>query len=113
MLETSELLTVTQAAEEIGVTVGCIRKMLKEGRAEGMKVGPRCWLLTIAEVERVRSTRKPNESIVIGDDIEIMVVRMLPDRVKIGIKAPDNVAVHRKEVAQAIARKLKHGDIQK
>jgi len=57
-------------------------------------------------------TRKPNESIVIGDDIEIMVVRMLPDRVKIGIKAPDNVAVHRKEVAQTIARKLKHGDIQ-
>ena len=49
----------------------------------------------------------------IGDDIEIMVVRMLPDRVKIGIKAPDNVAVHRKEVAQTIARKLKHGDIPK
>jgi carbon storage regulator len=58
-------------------------------------------------------TRKPNESIIIGDDIEIMIVRMLPDRVKIGIKAPDNVAVHRKEVAQTIARKLKHGDVQK
>jgi carbon storage regulator len=58
-------------------------------------------------------TRKANESIIIGDDIEIMIVRMLPDRVKIGIKAPENVAVHRKEVALTIARKLKHGDDQK
>tara|TARA_R100001244_G_C5080664_1_gene113810 strand:+ start:72 stop:284 length:213 start_codon:yes stop_codon:yes gene_type:complete len=59
MQETSELLTVTQAAEEIGVTVGCIRKMLKEGRARGSKVGPRCWLLTMAEVDRVRSEPHP------------------------------------------------------
>lgn len=55
MENTAELLTVTQAAREIGVTVGCVRKMLTEGRAQGVKIGPRCWLLTMDEVERVRS----------------------------------------------------------
>ena len=58
-------------------------------------------------------TRKVKEIITIGDDIQLHVMEIRDDRVKIGIKAPDNVAVHRKEVAQTIARKLKHGDIPK
>ena len=54
-------------------------------------------------------TRKNKEIIVIGDDIELHVMEILPDRVKIGIKAPDNVAVHRKEVADQLAAKLVDG----
>ena len=54
-------------------------------------------------------TRKVKEIITIGDDIQLHVMEILPDRVKIGIKAPDNVAVHRKEVADEIAAKLTHG----
>jgi len=54
-------------------------------------------------------TRKPREIIVIGDDIELHVMEILPDRVKIGIQAPDNVAVHRKEVADQLAAKLVDG----
>jgi len=54
-------------------------------------------------------TRKNKEIIVIGDDIELHVMEILSDRVKIGVKAPDNVAVHRKEVADEIAAKLTHG----
>ena len=54
-------------------------------------------------------TRKNKEIIVIGDDIELHVMEILSDRVKIGVKAPDNVAVHRKEVADEIAAKLVDG----
>ena len=54
-------------------------------------------------------TRKVREIITIGDDVELYVMEILPDRVKIGIKAPDNVAVHRKEVADQLAAKLIDG----
>ena len=54
-------------------------------------------------------TRRAREIITIGDDIELHIMEILPDRVKVGIKAPDNVAVHRKEVADEIAAKLTHG----
>ena len=54
-------------------------------------------------------TRRAREIITIGDDIEIHIMDILPDRVKVGIKAPDNVAVHRKEVADQLAAKLVDG----
>ncbi len=47
-------------------------------------------------------TRKINESIVIGSTIEISVVEMRGDQVKLGIVAPRDVAVHRKEVFESI-----------
>ncbi len=43
-------------------------------------------------------TRKKGESIVIGDDIEITVLELEEDQVRIGINAPKNVSVHRKEI---------------
>ena len=49
-------------------------------------------------------TRKVNESIIIGDDIEITVVEIKGDHVKLGITAPRNITVHRKEVYLAIQR---------
>ena len=47
-------------------------------------------------------TRSVNEAIMIGDDIEITVVGVKGDKVRIGIRAPHSVAVHRKEVYLAI-----------
>lgn len=49
-------------------------------------------------------TRKRNESIMIGDEIELVVVDIHGDQVKIGIRAPRAVAVHRKEVYEEIQR---------
>ena len=49
-------------------------------------------------------TRKINEKIVIGDDIEIVLVDIGKDQVKIGINAPRNVKVHRWEVYEEIQR---------
>ncbi|MHB8841659.1 MAG: carbon storage regulator CsrA [Candidatus Aquicultor sp.] len=47
-------------------------------------------------------TRKLNESIHIGTDIEIFVVEIKDDHVKIGIKAPKDVPVHRAEIYKSI-----------
>jgi carbon storage regulator len=47
-------------------------------------------------------TRKNGESIKIGDDIEISIISSKNDQVKIGIKAPQNVDVFRKEIFDQI-----------
>jgi carbon storage regulator len=47
-------------------------------------------------------TRKPEQSIIIGGDIEITVLEVRGEQVRIGIKAPRSVAVHRKEVYDQI-----------
>lgn len=47
-------------------------------------------------------SRKTNESIMIGDQVEIAVVDIKGDHVKLGIKAPRSVKVFRQEVYRAI-----------
>ena len=47
-------------------------------------------------------TRKVNQSIVIGDGIEVVVLEVRGEQVRIGIKAPRDVAVHRKEIYEQI-----------
>jgi carbon storage regulator len=49
-------------------------------------------------------SRQRDETIMIGDDIEITVVDIRGDKVRLGINAPTRVAVHRKEVYEAIKR---------
>jgi carbon storage regulator len=43
-------------------------------------------------------TRKSNQSIMIGDDIEISVLAIMGEKVRIGIQAPRDIPVFRKEV---------------
>ena len=43
-------------------------------------------------------TRKKNQSIVINDNVEITILDIQGDQVRIGINAPKSVSVHRKEV---------------
>ncbi|USK77650.1 carbon storage regulator CsrA [Peribacillus frigoritolerans] len=47
-------------------------------------------------------TRKPNEAIMIGDDIEITILSIEGDQIKLGINAPKNVDIHRKEIYLSI-----------
>lgn len=49
-------------------------------------------------------SRQRDETIMIGDDIEITVVDIRGDKVRLGINAPKEVSVHRKEVYDAIRR---------
>lgn len=51
--------------------------------------------------------RRTNESIMIGDDIEIVIVDINGDQVKIGVKAPRDVSVHRAEVYKDIQEENK------
>ena len=43
-------------------------------------------------------TRKSNQSIMIGDDIEVTVLAIMGEKVRIGIQAPRDIPVFRKEV---------------
>jgi carbon storage regulator len=47
-------------------------------------------------------TRKGNQSIMIGDDIEVSVLAIMGEKVRIGIEAPREVPVFRKEVYEEI-----------
>ena len=47
-------------------------------------------------------TRKLQQSIVIGDEIEVVVLEVRGEQVCLGIKAPKNVTVHRKEIYDQI-----------
>lgn len=47
-------------------------------------------------------SRKKNESIVIGENVEITIMEVRGDKVRIGIAAPREVKVRRKEVFEAI-----------
>jgi len=49
-------------------------------------------------------SRQRDETIMIGDDIEITVVDIRGDKVRLGIAAPRSIQVHRKEVYEAIRR---------
>ena len=47
-------------------------------------------------------TRKLDEAIIIGDGIEVLVLRVGRDGVRLGVTAPPNVAIHRREVYDQI-----------
>lgn len=49
-------------------------------------------------------SRKKNESIVINNDITVVVVEIRGDKVRLGVEAPKEVPVHRREVFEAIRR---------
>jgi carbon storage regulator len=49
-------------------------------------------------------SRQRDETIMIGDEIEITVVDIRGDKVRLGITAPTRIAVHRKEVYEAIRK---------
>jgi carbon storage regulator len=55
-------------------------------------------------------TRKSNQSIMIGDDIEISVLGIMGEKVRIGIEAPRSVPVFRKEVYLEIQQDRAAGD---
>ena len=49
-------------------------------------------------------SRQKDESIMIGDDVEIIIVDVRGDKVRLGITAPKQIPVHRREIYDAIQR---------
>jgi carbon storage regulator len=52
-------------------------------------------------------SRNMNESIMIDDDVEIVIVKVQGNKVRLGIKAPRNIAVNRKEIYLRIQEEKK------
>jgi carbon storage regulator len=52
-------------------------------------------------------SRKKDETIMIGDEVEITIVDVRGDKVRLGITAPKSIPVHRREVYDAIQREKK------
>ena len=52
-------------------------------------------------------TRRPGETICIGDDIEVTILSQRGDQYRVGIMAPKEVPVHRQEVYQRIREENK------
>lgn len=57
-------------------------------------------------------SRKKNESIVINDNISIVVVEIRGDKVRLGVEAPKEIPVHRREVYDAIRRAVDKSNTQ-
>jgi len=49
-------------------------------------------------------SRQRDESIIVGDNVQITIVDIRGDKVRLGIEAPPDISVHRKEVFDAIQR---------
>jgi carbon storage regulator len=49
-------------------------------------------------------SRQRDESIIIGDNVQVTIVDIRGDKVRLGIEAPADISVHRKEVFDAIQR---------
>ena len=57
-------------------------------------------------------SRQRDESIMIGDNVEIIIVDVRGDKVRLGITAPKEIPVHRREIYDAIQREKKESQKQ-
>ncbi len=65
------------------------------------------------ELKMLVLSRQKDESIMIGDDVEITIVDVRGDKVRLGITAPKSIPVHRREVYEAIQREKSEKQAQK
>ena len=54
-------------------------------------------------------SRQRNESIMIGDDVEVLIVDVKGGNVRLGITAPKHIPVHRREICDTILREKRTG----
>ena len=67
------------------------------------KLSPESGILGTRKLIMLILTRRVGESLMIGDDVTITVLGVKGNQVRIGVKAPKEVAVHREEILDRIA----------
>jgi carbon storage regulator len=82
---------------------GCLGKRL----APPLIAAARCGKKAGRSLNMLVLSRQRDETIMIGDNIEVTVVDIRGDKVRLGINAPKEISVHRKEVYDAIRRENK------
>lgn len=85
----------------------------KSGRAGGLSRDARTAITArplLKGMTMLVLQRQWNESVMIGDDIEVVIVRITEKSVRLGFRAPANVSIHRKEIWEAIQREKKATD---
>jgi carbon storage regulator len=55
-------------------------------------------------------TRRVGETVVIGNDVDVTVLGVKGNQVRLGVKAPREITVHREEIYQRICREQENGD---
>ena len=55
-------------------------------------------------------TRRVGETLMIGDDVTVTVLGVKGNQVRLGVKAPKEIAVHREEIYQRICREQQNGN---
>jgi len=55
-------------------------------------------------------TRKVGETVIIGDDVDVTVLGVKGNQVRIGVKAPREIAVHREEIYERICLEEQNGN---
>ena len=55
-------------------------------------------------------TRRVGETVVIGNDVDVTVLGVKGNQVRLGVKAPKDIAVHREEIYQRICREQNNGN---
>jgi carbon storage regulator len=54
-------------------------------------------------------TRRVGETVIIGNDVDVTVLGVKGNQVRLGVKAPKEIAVHREEIYQRICREQQNG----
>ena len=82
---------------------------IKRSRFRGLKIIIRTALASshttvklVGEGVVLILTRKVGETLVIGDEVEVTVLSMKGNQIRLGVKAPKEVAVHREEIAKKL-----------
>jgi carbon storage regulator len=105
-IEGGRLPSGTNTAEKGRMALGCWITASKLD-CEGLQGD---WTCHRKESSMLVLSRKKNESIIINDDITIVVVEIRGDKVRLGVEAPKEVPVHRNEVYEAIRRNQQKPD---